>query len=89
MQMAQKTTILSSDVGHLVRSFQTEQENNSDWMTVNKLRVSPAKTEHLLIGNPRRPNNFAHLSPLFLEKNEINRANKTKYVGVMVNDKLN
>ena len=84
-----ETTISSSDIGDLTRSFQTELDNISDWMRVNKLSINPDKTEFMVIGNPRRTNKFADLSPFFLGKNEISRVDKTKYLGVMVDDKLN
>ena len=83
------TTISSSDIGDLIRSFKTELDNISDWMRVNKLRVNPDKTEFMVIGNPRRTNKFADLPPFFLGKNEISRVNKTKYLGVTVDNKLN
>ena len=58
-------------------------------MSVNKLSVNPDKTEFLVIGNPRRTNKFADLPPFFLGKNEISRVNKTKDLGLTVDDKLN
>ena len=63
--------------------------NISDWMRVNKLSINPDKTEFMVIGNPRRTNKFADLPPFFLGKNEISRVDKTKYLGVVVDDKLN
>ena len=63
-----ETTISSSDIGDLTRSFQTELDNISDWMRVNKLGVNPDKTEFMIIGNPRRTNKFADLPPFFLGK---------------------
>ena len=58
-------------------------------MRVNKLSVNPDKTEFMVIGSPRRTNKFADLPPFFLRKNEIRTINKTKYLGVTVDDKLN
>ena len=84
-----ETTISSSDIGNLTRSFQTELDNISDWMRGNILSVNPDKTEFMVIGNPRRKNKFADLPPFFLGQNEISRVDKTKYLGVMVDDKLN
>ena len=45
-----ETTISSSDIGDLIRSFQTQLDNISDWMRVNKLSVNPEKTEFMVIG---------------------------------------
>ena len=45
-----ETTISSSDIGDLIRSFQTELDNISDWMGVNKLSVNSDKTEFMVIG---------------------------------------
>ena len=84
-----ETTISSSDIGDLIRSFQTELDNISDWMRVNKLSVNPDKTEFMVIGNPPRTNKVADLPPFFLGRNQINRVNKTNYLGVTVDDKLN
>ena len=45
-------TISSSDID-LLRNFQAELENISDWMRVNKLSINPDdKTEFMVIGNP-------------------------------------
>ena len=84
-----ETTISSSDIGDLIRSFQTELGNISDLMRVNKLSVNPDKSEFMVIGNPRRTNKFVDLPPFFLGKNEVSMVNKTKYLGVTVDDKLN
>ena len=56
---------------------------------LTKLSVNPDKTELMVIGNPRRTKKFADLHPFFLGKNEISMVNKTKYLGVTVDDKLN
>ena len=61
-----ETTISSSDIGDLIRSFQTGLDNISDWIRVDKLGVNPDKTEFMVIGNPRRTNKFADLPPFFL-----------------------
>ena len=58
-------------------------------MRANKQSVNPDKTEFMVIGNPRRTNKFADLPPFFLAKNEISKFNKTKYLGVTVDEKLN
>ena len=81
-----ETTISSSDIEDLVRNFQGEIENISDWMRVNKLSINPVKTEFMVIGNPHRTKKLADLPPSFLGKNEISRVNKTKYLGVTVDD---
>ena len=58
-------------------------------MRVNKLSIKPEKTEVTVIGNSRRTNKFADLSPVFPGKCEISRVDKTKCLGVTVDDKLN
>ena len=63
-----EATISSSDIGDLVRSFQMELENISDWIRVHELSVNPDKTELTVTGNPRRTNELADLSPFSLGK---------------------
>ena len=58
-------------------------------MRFNKLSINPDKTEFMVIGNPHRTNKLADLPPFFLGKNEISRVNKSNYLGVTVDDKLN
>ena len=60
--------ISSSDIKDLVRNFQTELENISVWVRVNKPSINPDKTDFMVIGNHHPTNNFADLPPFFLVK---------------------
>ena len=58
-------------------------------MRINKLTANPKKTEYMLIGHPRKVNKLDVSEPLILNNSEIERAKKTKSLGVIVDEGLN
>ena len=62
--------------------------NISDWLRVNKLSANPKKTEFLVIGHQRRITEIDDLPPLELNDSEIKRVEKTKSLGVIIDEGL-
>ena len=77
------TAIASSDITELIRKTNKELLNISDWLRVNKLSVSPQKTEFMVIGRQRRINEIKDFPSLKLYDSEIKRVGKVKSLGVM------
>ena len=82
------TTIASNDIRELVRMTKKELLNISDWLRVNKLSANPKKTEFMVIGHQRRINEIDDLPPLKLNDSEIKRVEKTKSLGVIIDEGL-
>ena len=85
------TTIASNDIRELVRMTKKELLNISDWLRVNKLSANPKKTESTestVIGHQRRINEIDDLPPLKLNDSEIKRVEKTKSLGVIIDEGL-
>ena len=58
-------------------------------MRVNKLSPNPEKTEFMIIGHPLKTKNLELPEVLKLNNFDIKRVNKTKSLGVIVDEKLN
>ena len=82
------TTIASSDIKELVQMTKTELLNISDWLRVNKLSANPKKTEFMVIGHQRRKSEIGDFPPLELNDCEIKRVEKTKSLGVIIDEGL-
>ena len=82
-------TIASDDVAKLVEDAHQELSNLSEWMRVNKLRPNPRKTEFMVIGHPLKTRNLDLPEMLKLNNSDIKRVDKTKSLGVIVDEKLN
>ena len=82
-------TLTSNNVDDLITNAHRELRNISEWMGVNKLSANPKKTEHMIIGHPRRINDVEVSEPLSLNDSEIKRVAKTKSLGVVVDEGLN
>ena len=56
---------------------------------MNKLSPNPKKTEFMVIGHPLKTKNLDLPEMLKLNNSDIKRVNKTKSLGVIVDEKLN
>ena len=83
-----EVSLSSNETGDLIQNFQSELENISEWMRINKLRIHPEKTEYMVIDHPRRQSKSPELPPFYLDHTRIKEVHKTKYLGLMVDDKL-
>ena len=82
-------TIASDDVAKLFEDAHQELSNLSEWMRVNKLSPNPKKTEFMIIGHPLKTKNLELPEVLKLNNSDIKRVDKTKSLGVIVDEKLN
>ena len=62
--------------------------NISDWLRVNKLSADPKNTEFMIIGHQRRINEIGDLHRLELNDCEIKCVEKTKSLGVIIDEGL-
>ena len=81
-------TIASDDVAKLVEDAHQELSNLAEWMRVKKLSPNPNKTEFMIIGHPLKTKNLELPEVLKLNNSDIKRVNKTKSLGVIVDEKL-
>ena len=49
-----EVSLSSNEIGDLIQNFQTELENISEWLRIDKLSIHPEKTEFVVIDHPRR-----------------------------------
>ncbi len=80
------TSITSADIRDIVDMTKKELSNISNWLRVNKLSANLQKTESMLIGP--QLNEIEDLPPLFLNNCEIKRAEKTKSLGVIIDETI-
>ena len=82
-------TIAWDDVAKLVEDAHQELSNLSEWMRVNKLSPNPKKTEFMVIGHPLKTKNLDLPEVLKLNASDIKRVDKTKSLGLIIDEKLN
>ena len=74
-----------SDLNELVRMIHTGLDQLQVWFSVNRLSLNVTKTNYMFFGNRKL---IVHIS-VKINKETINRVNVTKFLGVMIDDKLN
>ena len=82
------TTIASNNIIELIRMTKKELLNISDWLRVNKLGANSKKTEFMVIGHQHRINEIDDLPSLELNECEIKRVEKTKSLGIIIDEGL-
>ena len=60
-----------------------------DWMTTNKLKLSPEKTEFLLIGHERQRLKYFSTFPITLLRSEIRPSKTAKNLGIVFDENFN
>ena len=81
-------TISSNNQVELIEKAQAELLNIAEWMRINKLSLNPTKTEYMILDHPRRRKNRELLPQVFINREKIRQVDKTKYLGVIVDDTL-
>ena len=81
-------TISSNNQTELIEKAQAELLNIAEWMRINKLILNPTKTEYMIIDHPCRRKNRELLPQVFINREKIKQVDKTKYLGVIVDDTL-
>ena len=80
-------TTSSNNQAELIETAQSELLNIADWMRINKLSLNPHKqTEYMIVDDPRRRKKGE--PQLFINREKIKPVDKTKYLGVVVDDTL-
>ena len=81
-------TVSSNNQAELIETAQAELLNIAEWMRINKLSLNPIKTEYKIIDHPRKRKNGELLPQVFINRENIKQVDKTKYIGVIVDDTL-
>ena len=61
----------------------------SSWMLQNKLSLNAGKSEFMLIGHPKQLNKTKDFPDLEVQDQKLCRAQKTKYLGVIIDESMN
>ena len=82
--------ITSENLNGLLIGLKNELENISNWMRINKLSLNVCKSEYMIIGHKRQLNRVdGDLPDLVLNNEVIKRVDKTKYLGIYIDQILN
>ena len=72
----------------MIEDARKELANITEWMRVNKLSPNPQKTEFMIIGYPLSTRKPDLPETLELNGSEIKRVEKTKYLGIIIDENL-
>ncbi len=83
--------IASENLNELLTDLRSELENVSTWMRINKLSLNANKSEYMVIGHKRHLNRVVGdaIPDLVLNNEVIKRVDKTKYLGINIDENLN
>ena len=80
----------SGNLNELLTNLKNELENVSNWMRINKLSLNVSKSEYMVIGHRRQLNKIGNdLPDLVLNNEVIKRLDKTRYLGINIDESLN
>ena len=72
----------------LIEHLKRELEGSMDWLRQNKLCLNVAKFEYMFIGNDKQLSNISDIGNLEMDKDDIKRVSKTKYLGLTIDESL-
>ena len=73
----------NNDINELIRQTNAELDKLNVWLSVNRSSLNIVKTNYMILGNR------ALKTPLYkINKDTINRVEATKFLGVLIDDKL-
>jgi len=75
------------DLAELFLIVNWELSKLSEWFRANKLSLNAIKSNFILFGHKRMPQNCADVN-LFLDGNRLERVTSTKFLGVFLDEKL-
>ena len=82
--------IASENLNELLTDLKNELENISNLMRIDKLSLNTSKSEYMVIGHRRQLNKVGNdLPDLVLNNEVIKRVDKTKYLGINIEESLN
>ena len=86
---ADDTTIYysSNNLNNLISKITSDLENLTDWFRANKLSLNVTKTNFILFSNDTR-SIADKIIKLNLSNININRVSETKFLGIIIDDKL-
>ena len=79
----------SNEINELFNEIKGELDLVSSWMRQNKLSLNAEKSEFMLIGHPKQLNKAKDFPDLEVEDQKLCRAQKTKYLGVIMDESMN
>ena len=79
----------SNEINELFNEIKGELDLVSSWMRQNKLSLNAEKSEFMLIGHPKQLNKAKDFPDLEVEDQKLCRAQKTKYLGVIIDESMN
>ena len=82
-------TIATNNVVQMTEYACKELANIAEWMRGNKLSPNPQKTEFMIIGHSLSTRKPELPETLKLNGSEIKRMEKTKYLGIIIDENLN
>ena len=85
---ADDTTILFSDISSKVDLINTELKEVTNWFKTNKLSVNASKTNFMIIGTTHQTSKPENNIKVILDNVELSRVNKTKFLGVLIDENL-
>ncbi len=85
---ADDTTIVftSKDINHLLKIVNNELSKLAEWFSLNKLALNVEKTNYMIFTNNNSVGGMT--TGLFLEDAVLKRVHATKFLGVIIDDKL-
>ena len=81
-------TCSGEDIYDLCNDLKAEIDNITERLRQNKLRLNTAKTEYMVVGHKRQTNYIPGPLEVNVNGEPIKRAQKVKYLGVMVDENL-
>ena len=72
----------------LIEHLKRELKGIMDWLRQNKLRLKVAKCEYMFISNDKQLSKISDIGNLEIDKDEIKRVSKTKYLGLTIDESL-
>ena len=79
--------VCGKDLGKLIDDINSELNNICDWLNANNLSLNVSKT-HFMIWAPRATM-MNSLKPIVIGGHEIDKVCNTKFLGIVLNDRLN
>ena len=87
---ADDTTILFSDkdISSKIDLINTELKEVTNWFKTNKLSVNASKTNFMIMGTTHQTSKPKNNIKVILDNVELSRVNKTKFLGVLIDENL-
>ena len=79
----------SSEINEPFNEIKGELDLVSSWMRQNKLSLDAEKSEFMLIWHPKQLNKAKDFPDFEVDDQKLCRAQKTKYLGVIIDESMN